>query len=131
MFDVTNKTKSKPPVSGLLFEQMKKKVLGENYSLSLVFCDDSLSRKLNLQYRDKNKPTNILSFPLDKKSGEIFLNLSIIKKQAKTRGVKDTDYLIYLFIHGLLHLDGFEHGHAMTNKEKFWLKKFEIPEEVL
>jgi len=131
MFDVTNKTKSKPPISGLLFEQIKKEVLGENYSLSLVFCSNSLSQKLNLQYRGKNKPTNILSFPLEEKNGEIFLNLSIIKKQAKTKGVKDADYLIYLFIHGLLHLGGFEHGRTMTNKEKFWLKKFDLPEEVL
>ena len=131
MFETTNKTKTKPPVSGLVFRKIKEDILGEKYSLSLVFCGDYLSKKITSQYRNKNKPTNVLSFPLEEKSGEIFLNLSIIKTQSKKIGVKYQDYLSYLFIHGLLHLKGLDHGEEMTKKEKFYLKKFKISQDVL
>ena len=70
-FSITNKTKSTLP--RVSFVNIKNTVLGKNYSLSLVFIGESKSAELNLSYRNKNKPTNILSFPLDKKTGEIFI----------------------------------------------------------
>jgi probable rRNA maturation factor len=92
-------------------------VLGKNYELSLVLCGNILSHKLNLNYRGKDKPTNILSFPLTKSSGEIFINLSKL-------GVYS---ILELFIHGLLHLKGMEHGYTMEQAEKSLLQKFLNP----
>ena len=90
------------------FKKIKNKVLGSDYELSLVFASDTLTRRLNRTYRGIDKPTNVLAFPLSKTSGEIFINRS----RAKPFSVK------YLFIHGLLHLKGMEHGDTMEQAEK-------------
>ncbi|MDO8569193.1 MAG: rRNA maturation RNAse YbeY [bacterium] len=90
------------------FEKIKNKILGSDYELSLVFASDILTRRLSRTYRGIDKPTNILAFPLSKTSGEIFINRS----RAKPFSIK------YLFIHGLLHLKGMEHGDTMVQAEK-------------
>lgn len=98
------------------WQELKNSVLGENFNLSVVYANNALIRKFNRIYRKKDKPTTVLSFPLSKKDGEIFLNLSLIKKEKI-----DLDYL---FIHSLLHLKGFRHGAKMEKKEKSIFKKF-------
>ena len=94
--------------------EIKNKVLGNKYELSLVFIGSTRSRKLNLTYRDKDKPANVLSFPLTKSSGEIFIDLN------KTK----TFSTLHLFIHGLLHLKGMQHGGKMESEEQRLLKLF-------
>lgn len=113
-FSISNTTKGK--VKTLPFESIKDAVLGENYELSLVFCGSKLSRKLNNIYRKKDKQTNILSFPISKNSGEIFINLSHLNGFS----------VGHLFIHGLMHLNGFEHGDTMEQAESILRKKFKI-----
>ncbi|KND48833.1 MAG: putative rRNA maturation factor YbeY [Parcubacteria bacterium C7867-005] len=105
---------------------MKDAVLGKKYELSLVFIGDKKSQNLNRTYRDKNKPTNILSFSLSKSSGEIFINLRLSKKQAKNFDRKFDNFIGFLFIHGLFHLKGFDHGDTMEKRESFLRKKFGI-----
>lgn len=112
MFNITNTTKKR--VKTTSFEEIKNKVLGERYELSLVFCGDKLSRKLNRTYRKKDYPTNVLSFPISKTEGEIFIN------QSHTKGFS----IAHLFIHGLLHLKGMQHGDRMEAREKALLKAF-------
>src|SRR5438093_521359 len=92
-FSITNKTRGRIP--SVDFLKIKNAVLGRSYSLSLVFIGKGLSRRLNLTYRRKNKPANVLSFRLDKKNGEIFITPELAGKQAA-----------FLFIHGMLHLKG-------------------------
>lgn len=104
-FSITNQTKRAVPKAP--FEKLKDKVLGKSYELSLVFVGDKLSHKLNFLYRGKDKPTNVLSFPLSKSSGEIFIDLSFKEHS-----------VIFLFIHGLLHLKGMQHGATMEREEK-------------
>jgi len=99
-------------------EPLARAVLGERYELSVVLCGHSLSHQLNLKFRAKDKPTNVLSFPLTKNSGELFLDLPLIKKEAPDFGHNFTQHFIYLFIHGLLHLDGMDHGSKMEQAEK-------------
>ena len=74
-FSISKTISKNPPVSGLLFLRMKEKILGKNYILSVVFVGKKRSQMLNKIYRGINKPTDILSFPIDKKEGEIFINL--------------------------------------------------------
>lgn len=102
----------------LPFRQMKEKVLGRSYELSLVFVGPNRIRTLNRIYRRKNKATDILSFPLAKTSGEIFICLNQAKSQAKKIPRKINDYVAFLFIHGLLHLKGLDHGSRMEREEK-------------
>ena len=112
-FTITNKTRSKLPRVNFL--GIKNHALGKSYWLSLVFIDKEESRKLNLTYRGKNKPANILSFPLDKKTGEIFICPAIAKKETPI-----------LFIHGLLHLKGHVHGDMMDRAEAKLRKQFGV-----
>lgn len=99
-------------------EPLARAVLGESYDLSLVLCGDKLSHQLNLKFRAKDKPTNVLSFPLAKNTGEMFINLSLTKKEAPLFDRDFETHFIFLFIHGLLHLDGMDHGSKMEQAEK-------------
>lgn len=100
------------------FTKLKNHVFGKGFELSLVFTDSRLSRRLNRTYRGKNKPANVLSFPLSKKSGEIFIDLVTAKKDARKFEMTFRDFVALLFIHGLLHLKGMRHGDTMERAEK-------------
>ena len=115
-FSITNTTRKSIPSSN--FIDIKNAVLGKDYFLSLVFINQTKSRKINFTYRKKDKSTNVLSFPLDKKCGEIFICPEIAKKEGLSVG--------FLFIHGLLHLKGMEHGSTMERAEEKLCKKFGI-----
>lgn len=98
--------------------EIKDKVLGKKYELSLVFTNKTLSRKLNRIYRGKNKPTNVLSFQISKTSGEIFIDLDTARKEYKKFGMNFKEFVKFLYIHGLLHLKGMDHGRKMEEAEK-------------
>lgn len=121
-FGIKNLTKSPSPK--ISFEKIKEILLGEKYELSLVFIGNKRSQDLNRRYRNKNKPTNVLSFGLTKTSGEIFLNLSKIKKESIELNEKFKKRVCFLFIHGILHLKGMGHGSRMERLEANYLKKF-------
>lgn len=109
-----------------LFEQMKIAVLGKSYDLSVAFVSPARMKELNLSYRNINKPTDILSFPLSEKEGEIYICLSEAKKEAKKFDRAYENFLGFLFIHGLVHLKGFDHGSTMESIEARFRKKFGI-----
>src|SRR3989338_4220778 len=124
-FSLTNLSKDKLP--RLPFLKMKETVLGKKYELSLVFVTNSLSKKLN---RQKNKATDILSFTLGKKTGEIFISQKAAKAEAPKFNQKLSPFIARLFIHGLFHLKGFEHGSTMEYQERQVGRKFGINGEV-
>jgi len=101
-------------------------VLGPKYDLSLVFVGDALSKKLNTIYRDKEKIANILSFPYSKTEGEIFIHLARTQAESKKFGHNYRTHLIFLFIHGLLHLKGMDHSAKMEAREQEILAHFNI-----
>ena len=121
---INNKTKGKLP--SLPFVDMKNFVLGKNYELSILVSGEKTSRELNKKYRNKNYTPDILSFPLDKKSGEIILTPKAVTRKAKLFGLSEKNMYGYLFIHGLLHLKGYEHGAKMEEEEYRVAKKFQI-----
>ena len=116
-FSITNFTKWKNP-KNKIFEEIKDKVLGKKYELSLVFIGRKRSRKLNLKYRSKNKPTDILSFPLSNNSGEVFICIERCKLACKKFDRKLDNFIIFLFIHGLMHLKGMDHSSTMERAEE-------------
>lgn len=123
-FTIVNKTKSTLP--SVPFAKIKNEALGKDYNLSLVFIGERKSRKLNFSYREKDRPTNILSFPLDKKNGEVFITLSVAKRQIKKFERNFSNLIAYLYIHGLMHLKGHEHGATMETAEKKLRQKFGV-----
>ena len=105
------------------FEFIAESILGKRYELSLVFVGHATSRRLNKSLRGKDKPTNVLSFPLTERSGEIFIDLAQAKIEHEKFDMNFKKFVTYLYIHGLLHLKGMEHGAKMTRAEDKFLKK--------
>lgn len=121
---ISNTTKGKLP--RLPFLELKEAILGKKYELSLVFIGSTRSRQLNRTHRGKDTSTNILSFELSKTSGEIFIDLPLSKKQSKKFERTESNFLQFLFIHGLFHLKGMAHGDTMEKAEQKVRNKFKI-----
>jgi probable rRNA maturation factor len=115
-FTIVNTTKGKLP--SLPFAAIKNAALGDTYELELIFVDEQESHEINLNYRQKDKPTNVLSFPLTKTSGQIFICPEYAKKEAPAFDREFSNYIAFLFIHGLVHLKGFDHGSRMESEEQ-------------
>jgi len=119
---ITNKTKGKLP--SLPFVKIKNDILGQKYSLSIAFVTEKKSKEVNKTYRNKNKPTNVLSFYLRKNEGELILCPEVIKKEAKNFERNFKDFLGFLVIHGMLHLKGLEHSSTMEKAETIYDQKY-------
>ncbi len=123
-FSISNETESKlPPID---FSSIKEAALGPDYTLSLVIISADGIQKLNDQYRQKNVPTDILSFPLSENEGEIYICPSEAEKEAVKFQRKSENFLAFLFIHGCVHLKGYDHGSTMEAIENEICKKFKI-----
>lgn len=78
---------------------------------------DSRVRRLNREYRGKDKPTDVLSFPSDERNerapylGDIVIAAGVARRQARQAGHSLQTELRILALHGLLHLLGYDHGH--------------------
>lgn len=113
------------PLPEVPFSFLKNTVLGKKYELSVVFPTQQLSQKLHKAWKGKNSPVNVLSFPLDDYLGEIIITLSQARKEAKKFGRSYKEHFVRLYIHGLVHLKGFDHGPEMDAlEEKIW-KEYE------
>ncbi len=121
---ITNLTKGKLP--SLPFDDFKNKILGEKYELSIVFVNKNKIQELNDMYRKLNEPTDILSFSLSKDSGEIFICEEIAKIKSKEFERKENNFLQFLFIHGMVHLLGYDHGAKMEKEEIKYRRFFSI-----
>ena len=130
-FEITSNLKKKEYPKKIPYAKIKDHVLGNSYDLSLVFIGDSLSQKLNREFRAKDKITDILTFPVSEDMGEIFINLSHANKKAKDFQREPENYIAFLFIHGLAHILGYDHENEadadeMEKFEKKIRKKFKI-----
>ncbi len=103
---------------------IKEKLLGKKYALTVIFCTPKESQERNRTYRDKDYPTNILSFPLDEQEGEIYISLSTARRDAKKFEMSYNKFLHLLFVHGCLHLKGHDHGSTMEGLEQKYLTTF-------
>ncbi|HEY9584391.1 MAG TPA: rRNA maturation RNase YbeY [Candidatus Paceibacterota bacterium] len=128
-FSIINETRTSPAFfkkkAGLV-SRIKDAVLGKNYALSIVIISAEKSKKLNRDYRDKNKPTDILSFPLSKKEGEIFLCLKQAETEAEKFGREYENFLLFLLIHGFCHLKGMTHSSKMESIERKFRNRFGV-----
>jgi len=124
-FSITNTTRGTLP--RVVFSRIKERILGKHYELSVVFVGEERMRRLNREHRGIDTATDILSFPLSKHSGEIFIHLASAKKKASVFSLKTTHYVAFIFIHGCLHLKGYAHGRTMETLEDSWCRSFDIP----
>jgi probable rRNA maturation factor len=88
---------------------LKDPKLGE---LSLALVSDGEIQALNRDYRHKDKPTNVLSFPDNGPApllGDIVLALETITREAAEKSILLADHFTHLIIHGFLHLQGYDH----------------------
>lgn len=124
VFNLINETKAKLP--RLAFESIKDAILGPEYQLNLIITSPAKIKKLNTIYRNKETATDILSFPLSKNEGEIYISPSEAKKEAPKFNRSYQNFLAFLFIHGCAHLKGLDHGDRMEKLEIKFRKKFQI-----
>ena len=113
-------------LKGLPISLLKDDILGKDYELSVAFVGPRTSRKLNREYRGKDYATNVLSFPLDKKNGELVLCMEVITREHKKWNKNIFDFTGFLVIHGMLHLKGYSHGSTMEQEEAKFVKKFHL-----
>ncbi len=89
--------------------------LSPDCELCVTFCDDAEIRVLNAQWRDKDKPTNVLSFPTpgdpSKKPllGDIVIAHETVAREAEEQGKRFLDHVAHMILHGFLHLVGYDH----------------------
>lgn len=92
--------------------------LVDNGELCIRIVDSSESQALNKQYRDKDKPTNVLSFPSELPDeikaethilGDIVICAQIVKGEAEVQTKKLEAHWAHMVVHGTLHLLGFDH----------------------
>jgi probable rRNA maturation factor len=80
-------------------------------------------RRLNRAFRGKDRPTNVLSFPLDSE-GDVVLCHPVIAREAREQGKKLAAHYAHLVVHGVLHLRGYGHGGPMERQEIRILRGF-------
>lgn len=85
-----------------------------NAALTLLLTSDASLKTLNRDFRGKNQPTNVLSFPSSERGylGDIALAYGVTAKEARTAKKRFADHATHLVIHGALHLLGYDHETA-------------------
>lgn len=118
-----------------IFAFTLKNLKSKDVNVSLGFVSQNKIRELNRIYRKKDRVTDVLSFVYNEEEvlGEIAISVSKIRKQAKEQKISPQKELSKIFVHGLLHLLGFDHVKdsdeiKMVKKEKeilekLWLKQ--------
>jgi probable rRNA maturation factor len=76
---------------------------------SVVLTDDRTIKQLNARDRNKNQPTNVLTYEMP---AEILLAFGTVRREAAQAHKSVADHLTHLLVHGALHLQGFDHHHA-------------------
>jgi probable rRNA maturation factor len=86
-------------------------------TISICFVDKNQMQRINKEFRQKDKPTNILSFPaaapagfkFESYLGDLILSPEVIEAEAKDHNKGLKSYYAHMFIHGVLHLLGYDH----------------------
>jgi len=88
------------------------RVLGASLKpCTVVFVDEKRIRSLNHRYRGIDNATNVLSFS---DSREILLCMPVVLREASERNIRLRDWMIRLFVHGIVHLEGYRHDTRET-----------------
>jgi probable rRNA maturation factor len=107
--------------------------------VELILCDDAAIAELNRTHRGIDDPTDVLSFPLEGELdhlplGTIVISLDHIRRKANELGHTPDEEAALLFVHGLLHLLGYDHesdAGEMREYEHALLRRFDLPESLI
>ena len=98
-----------------------------NREISIILVNDDKIRKLNKEYRAKDKATDVLAFPQDEEAlgdkggrllGDVVVSVETARRQAREHYLSDEEELILLVVHGALHLLGYDHDRSIKDKKK-------------
>jgi probable rRNA maturation factor len=107
----------------------------ENCEISIVITDDSDIREINSSYRNIDRPTNVLSFPMDDENmiipgirilGDIVISEDTAQREADSAGITLDQRLSQLLVHGILHLFGYDHETGDEDEKKMTQKSIEL-----
>ena len=86
-------------------------------TVAVRFVGEREGRRLNAQFRGRDYATNVLTFVYDQGSplaGDLVLCSSVLRREAREQGKELADHIAHLVVHGMLHLQGFDHDDART-----------------
>ncbi|MFC0590555.1 rRNA maturation RNase YbeY [Novosphingobium aquiterrae] len=118
--------------------QVAPELANPRLTASLLFADDAEVHALNREWRGKDKPTNVLSFPMLEREellalntegppellGDIALALETCTREAAEKGISLEHHAVHLIVHGLLHLAG--HDHEISAEDARAMEQLEI-----
>jgi len=106
--------------------------------IELIITTNAEIAEINKIHRNINKPTDVLSFPYEEMPmsplGSIVVSKEFIIDKAKELGHTNSNEMTLLFIHGLLHLLGYDHevdSGEMRTKEECMIKEFSLPTSLI
>jgi len=103
--------------------------------LSIVFVGDAQIQQLNRRYLNRDKPTNVLAFPMQEGPfsglhpqllGDLVISVDTAKRQSNRFGLDDKGMITLLMIHGILHLIGYEHEGPRKRAQEMALRQKEL-----
>jgi len=140
MLNIENQTDVSVPIK--LLENIATSLTSREIDLTL--CYNDTIQEYNREYRYKDQPTDVLSFPINNDSiiedsnpmplGSIVISVDYVKQKAKEFGHSNDDEIALLFIHGLLHILGYDHevdSGEMRKEEALMIQKFNLPKSLI
>ena len=132
--------RSLKPLEKMLYsnETILNRKMHDVITIDLLFCGDTKMKSINNDFRNKNKTTDVLSFPLyeslrkgsdefvmpgEAGLGDIIISRDVASRQAKDFKLTIEQEVIHLFVHGMLHLLGFD--HEISEKEEEIMESLE------
>jgi probable rRNA maturation factor len=119
---VARRAKNAPALSTRIVKRLAESMLAAleltDAELSILLVDDTFIQNLNREHRGKDKPTDVLAFPVDEDPvdsgprilGDVVISLPTAERQAKSRKRELLPEVRFLLAHGLLHLIGHDHA---------------------
>ena len=111
----------------------------KGYELTVVLVDDREITRLNRRYFRRNRPTNVISFPMmdgtppslpAKMLGEVIISADTARRDAEEVGKKAGEEILFLLIHGILHLAGYDHEGAKKERLEMEAKERDLFERL-
>ncbi|MBU1667094.1 rRNA maturation RNase YbeY [bacterium] len=130
--NLTNLTVNAVPLEDIAKELTSREI-------DLTICNNETIQEYNKEYRGKDTPTDVLSFPIESDMeimplGSIVISADYVLQKATELGHRQEDELMLLFIHGLLHLLGYDHevdNGEMRKKEESIIHTLNLPKSLI
>lgn len=116
------------------YKTLKVLKLKDEYDLSVIICGPITIKRINRDYRNKDAVTDVISFAFQDSDdgyeyedsielGDIFINRNRVYSQAEEYAHSVKREFVFLFVHGLLHLLGYDHMNKEDEKKMFAIQK--------